>query len=53
MGEGAGGGAQPYNPTQAYVDSNKAYGFLKALYIPVTFPDENVSPPRRRTPTTR
>ena len=44
MGEGAGGGGQPYNPTQSYVGSNKAYGVLKALYIPVTFPDENVAP---------
>ncbi|MGC4016590.1 MAG: Calx-beta domain-containing protein [Luteolibacter sp.] len=42
-GEGAGGGGVGYDGPLPYV-STKALGVMKVLYIPVTFPDENVAP---------
>ncbi|MFD0893583.1 DUF1349 domain-containing protein [Luteolibacter ambystomatis] len=42
-GEGAGGGGVGFNGPLPYV-STKALGVMKVLYIPVTFPDENVAP---------
>ncbi|BCU78329.1 hypothetical protein llg_30440 [Luteolibacter sp. LG18] len=42
-GEGVGGGGVGYNGPLPYV-STKALGVMRVLYIPATFPDENVAP---------